>query len=377
DRGLYGIYTQYKAGNVWTIGLNYYVAAKLLWDADLDVDALVEDYCRKMYGAASEPMLEYWQGWEQAAIDSDVHLAAEYVDLPKVFTPEAIAAQQERLNRARALAGDPDAAERVRRAEVVLGYVQVAMAYMDQVMQAAQQSARGRWVTLDAPAGDLGPYAEAVRKYIEDHAEDHCFGTAPSNYVDRFLSPSNAIGQVSAAIGGDKGPLDKRQWLAQTGTQPATGEPPEQFDIWLYANDIDGDDDKPEHRLLLWATDGQYQPVADLATPTARTANRADRCYVIGPLQAAQFIEGGKLRLQLVNLPGDWFSSTVFAWYVMPHIEGMADQQATGLVQGNLEWVRRAAAGFHEYDFNGERAGESVPVEETIEVFGFGAVGVP
>ena len=55
----------------------------------------------------------------------------------------------------------------------------------------------------------------------------------------------------------DLGPLTKPEWLEQTGAQAPTGATPATFDIWLYANDLDGDADKPEHRLLLKTADGK------------------------------------------------------------------------------------------------------------------------
>ncbi len=376
DMGLYGIYTQYKTENVWTIGLNYYVASRLLWDADLDVDALVADYCQKLYGPAAEPMSDYYEAYERAAIASDVHLSAEYADLPKVFTPELIAAQRERLARAAALADTDEVRERVRRAEVVLGYVEVCMQYLEQVMRAATGDGTNRWVVMEEPTGDLQPYADAVLAYISEHEQDNCFGRKINNYIARFTSPANAVSQVSAIIGTDLGPLTKAQWLERTGAQAASGPTPATFDIWLYANDLDGEPDKPEHQLLLRGADGEYGTVAAVPA-TGRQKDRTNLCYVIEGLEAADYIVDGQVRLRFLNLPEDWYMSTLFAWYVMPHIEGVSDAQATGLMAENLEWVREAAAGFHEYGFNGAKAGESVPVEETIEVLGFGDVTVP
>jgi hypothetical protein len=40
--------------------LNLYVTAKCLWDATLDVDALLADYVTRFYGPAAEPMGEFW-----------------------------------------------------------------------------------------------------------------------------------------------------------------------------------------------------------------------------------------------------------------------------------------------------------------------------
>ena len=34
--------------------LNYYVRAKLMWNAEADVDGLVRDYCERFYGKAAD-----------------------------------------------------------------------------------------------------------------------------------------------------------------------------------------------------------------------------------------------------------------------------------------------------------------------------------
>ena len=46
-------------------GLNHYVAARLIWDLHADVDLLLEEYCRKFYGPAAEPMRKYWLAAER------------------------------------------------------------------------------------------------------------------------------------------------------------------------------------------------------------------------------------------------------------------------------------------------------------------------
>jgi hypothetical protein len=47
-------------------GLNFYVGAKLAWNPDQDVDALLDDYFTRFYGRAAAPMRRYWMGWEDA-----------------------------------------------------------------------------------------------------------------------------------------------------------------------------------------------------------------------------------------------------------------------------------------------------------------------
>lgn len=376
DRGLFGIYTQYGE-NWWTIGLNYYLAARLLWDADLDVDALLADYYAQMYGTAEAPMREYHEAYEQAAIDADVHLSAEYAELPLIFTPELLAAQRARLDRARALADSAEVRGRIATAEVVLRYVELCMAYMDEVLARARPLAQARWQTTGEPSPELDAAATAVRAYLDAHAQDHAFRDGRDNYLARFLNPANAVADCVAFLSTGAAPLTKPQWLAARDEEPTPGPAPERFAIWLYANDIDGEDGKPEHELQLRGPEGEYETVAALTDEAARAGNRANRAYVIAGLQSARFLRDGALDLRLVNLPGDWFASTVYAFYVMPELPGATDELATRVVESDLEWVRGASAGFQEYDFGGEPSDDGVPLDATIEVGAFPAVTLP
>ena len=40
--------------------LNDYIRSQLLWDPDLDVEALLQEYCTLFYGPAAKPMREFW-----------------------------------------------------------------------------------------------------------------------------------------------------------------------------------------------------------------------------------------------------------------------------------------------------------------------------
>jgi hypothetical protein len=42
-------------------GLNLYIASRLVWDLDADVDVLTEEYVTKFYGPAAEPMREFFR----------------------------------------------------------------------------------------------------------------------------------------------------------------------------------------------------------------------------------------------------------------------------------------------------------------------------
>ncbi len=64
DLGAKGFYTQ--VGPWPRAPLNYYIAAKLAWNADLDVDWLIDDFCGKFFEDAAGPMRAYLRGIEEA-----------------------------------------------------------------------------------------------------------------------------------------------------------------------------------------------------------------------------------------------------------------------------------------------------------------------
>ena len=69
--GCKGLFTQY--GAIWDNFLNYYIAGKLLWDADVDVDALLAELYEKFFGPAREPMARYYTTIIRTLGDTDAH----------------------------------------------------------------------------------------------------------------------------------------------------------------------------------------------------------------------------------------------------------------------------------------------------------------
>ncbi len=110
DRGAEGFYTQLSNALFYRQGINYYLAAKLAWNADLDPDALLADYFTGFYGPAAGPMERFWMGLEQAMIDWDqcssygLSGTAHAAFGPKVFTPEVMASVGDALEEAETLA---------------------------------------------------------------------------------------------------------------------------------------------------------------------------------------------------------------------------------------------------------------------------------
>jgi hypothetical protein len=82
-------------------GLNYYVVARLHWNPEQDVDALVDDYCRAGFGPSAKPVRRYFDGLE--ALMNEV--AAKKTKTTAAFTPEVLAGLRKELDQARKEAG--------------------------------------------------------------------------------------------------------------------------------------------------------------------------------------------------------------------------------------------------------------------------------
>lgn len=123
DIGARGLYTQYTTRNMWTNVLNYYVAAKLLWNPDADVPAIVDDFCRNFYGAAAQEMKAYYQTLERAMAGCGLHFPGNaFMYAKHVFTRRVLAEARRHLGRAKRLADSPQALARIEKAQASLDY---------------------------------------------------------------------------------------------------------------------------------------------------------------------------------------------------------------------------------------------------------------
>ena len=90
-----------------TEGLNYYVLARLLWNPDANVDAILDDYCQSGFGRAWQPVRRYFARIEQLTDE----IAAKELGVTAPYTPAAVAELHGLLDAAR----DAEADETVRR----------------------------------------------------------------------------------------------------------------------------------------------------------------------------------------------------------------------------------------------------------------------
>ena len=67
--GVDGISSDQHVAGKW-YPLNMVAFARLAWNPDLELDAILADFCRGYYGKASEPMIAYWNLMEEGLRES-------------------------------------------------------------------------------------------------------------------------------------------------------------------------------------------------------------------------------------------------------------------------------------------------------------------
>jgi hypothetical protein len=109
--------------SVWehwaTQGPQYYIMAQLAWNPEQNPDAILDDYYRRGFGPACDPVRAYFELWEQArAAHVAEHGEAGVFTFPRLYTAERLQAAEAHLKRAaEAVAGDPG--PYVKRVELI------------------------------------------------------------------------------------------------------------------------------------------------------------------------------------------------------------------------------------------------------------------
>ncbi len=98
--GILGVNTESRNA-IATTFLNLHMRARLLWNPEADVDALLDEFYPKFYGPAAEPMRKYWttiyDAWENTIVTEH-----EYFVVPAIYTAEVVETLRARLVEAEA-----------------------------------------------------------------------------------------------------------------------------------------------------------------------------------------------------------------------------------------------------------------------------------
>ncbi len=135
DAGARSFYAEIIPIWAWD-GAKNWIAARLTWDPSLDANALLNEYCKGLYGAGAEQMREILQLWSDAWMEQPG--AAEWIkyyrdDAELSIYPDTLWAATDALLAAAqaAVAEDSAAAERIRLFATAYGVTRNAKAVFD------------------------------------------------------------------------------------------------------------------------------------------------------------------------------------------------------------------------------------------------------
>ena len=101
--------------NWWTQPLNFYVARRLAWDVNADVDALVARFCADLFGTAAEPVRQYFALYEHAMAGIPLDAYRSHEDWMSWPSPQLMEQGRALLERAASLAETSEQKQRVRK----------------------------------------------------------------------------------------------------------------------------------------------------------------------------------------------------------------------------------------------------------------------
>ena len=141
--GVEGVFTQYTTDNIWTNLLDYYVAAKLLWDVNADVPAILDEFYTNFYREAATPMRRYYETLERAVAESPHHFpgnAPRHAHL--VFTEELVEEAGRHLKEALDLARHEEVNARLEKIAISYDYTKRLSRYFRMKAQSAEEEDR-------------------------------------------------------------------------------------------------------------------------------------------------------------------------------------------------------------------------------------------
>jgi len=197
--GVIGFTTEAHASYFRT-GLNYYVRARLMWDPDTDVDALLKDYHKRFFGRAAGPMAEFTRRVERMLQDSPRHMMwmGAALDWSPIYPPDQVEKLGRLLDRAEARAEPDEVRGRIRLYRILHGY-------MTTYLQAFSLLNEGRFAQALEEARKLDGYIEAAQRIqpgllppLPEWVLQRGLGQA---YIERYFA------SLAALAGGEAGRL--------------------------------------------------------------------------------------------------------------------------------------------------------------------------
>ncbi len=195
--GVEGLYTQYSTGNIWTAFMPIYVASRLLWDHETDVDALMEEFYTKFYGEAAAPMIAYHECLENAMASGKYHhIGYARETAYQLFTEELVAEMKTHLQEAQTLASTDIVLRRLDRIAVMTEYTERLALYYRLMAEArgmAEGDAKTQTLLKAYQAGD------PLRVDVRDNPEKYD-GVVNASWLVNDISEGHTIRELREAL---------------------------------------------------------------------------------------------------------------------------------------------------------------------------------
>jgi len=273
-----------------------YVAAKLMWNHQTDVDALLQDCYDKFFGPAAGPMGRYITLMDAALRDGDFCTGSAW-DMPHFYPPALRKEARALLSEgAKLTAGKAEYAARVQMISETFDLLEAFIGMMDARVRVDFVAAKGELDTLDTVAAKLMAY-KPVPMLSAGRFSTYV------NYMKRFFRPCTEQGYERVTSGNQLIAAARDEWQFQIDPQ-GVGE-----EIGLWRENLRG---------------GNWQSIK---TSSSSWSNQGLRYY-----------KGLAWYRQVVDVPASAPRERVFLWC------GAADEVAKVWVNGQPIGISHGSA---------------------------------
>jgi hypothetical protein len=308
-----------------------YIAAKLMWNHQADVDALLQDFYAKFFGPARQPMAEYLTLMDAALRDGDYHSGSSF-DMPFLYPRLLRDRARRQLETAARVAGPGIYGERVTLFRQTFDYLETFNSMLENRNKFDFATATADLQRLDAQQKELTVYQPPMLNSV-----------AATNYLRRFFRQPVEQGYARTSGGNELVAGLKDEWQF-TLDQQRIGE-----DIGLWKTDVRG---------------GNWQP---LKTASLTWSDQGLRTY-----------KGEAWYRQEIDVPQRFAGRRVFLWF------GGVDEKAKVWVNGQLIGISHGGS-FLPFEMDATHAiqpgGRNVVavrlVNDVVNELGLGGITAP
>jgi len=139
-RGIFEEGNYSPGGNGEFAELRAYVLAKLLWDSDGDIDAIMSEFLDGYYGEASKPIREYIELIHDIVRIKNIHVSIYSPPTSEYLTKDIVTQADCLLEEAEGLADDERVKMRVKIAHLPIQYIMIERDYVEKDMRGEMTS---------------------------------------------------------------------------------------------------------------------------------------------------------------------------------------------------------------------------------------------